>query len=203
MPRKRKWERPPQNGRLMTLNRRVVNKQQISLEKYKTSKESLELMISKNSMDILTKADMKEIHKSITDLTGHMKHTEVQISTTVDSMAAMQRQLDKQQKESDKMWQRLTDLEGRSRRSNLRIFGLTEGTETNPADMCLIIKQMLQEILLPPEAALSFNLERAHRTLQPPPRADQRPRAVVVKCKSYQAKEYILQIARRERRIMW
>ncbi|KAJ3595055.1 hypothetical protein NHX12_004360 [Muraenolepis orangiensis] len=75
------------------------------------------------------------------------------------------------------------DLEGRSRRNNLRIIGLPESIEgPRPTAFYseVLVKLFGDQVLqTPPE------LDRAHRTLAAKPRQGDNPRPVIVKPKSW------------------
>lgn len=75
---------------------------------------------------------------------------------------------------------KLTDLEGRSRRDNIRIHGVSEGAEDSFSSMIEFVEHLLREGLsLPPN--IELRVERAHQGLasKPPPEAP--PRSIVVK----------------------
>lgn len=97
--------------------------------------------------------------------------------------------------ENTKLKTKVTDLENRGRRSNLRIIGLAESTESGrPTEF---FSRMLQDVIgrdilqSPPE------IDRAHRALIPKPGPGQRPRAVLLCLHRYQTKELIIREARR------
>uniref|UniRef100_A0A3P9CFM6 L1 transposable element RRM domain-containing protein n=1 Tax=Maylandia zebra TaxID=106582 RepID=A0A3P9CFM6_9CICH len=79
------------------------------------------------------------------------------------------------------------DLEGRQRRCNIRIFGVREHFETgtHPVNS---VAQLLKEVLALDTAP---TLDRAHRSLQPIPARDQRPRPLIVKFHYVQEKEEV------------
>lgn len=58
---------------------------------------------------------------------------------------------------------KLTDLEGRSRRENIRIHGVKEGAEDNSLTVVSYVEHLLRENLELP-AEMEIHLERAHRT---------------------------------------
>lgn len=84
---------------------------------------------------------------------------------------------------------KVLDLESRSRRNNIRVFGIPEGQEG--VSVTQFIEKLLQSQLQLPE---DFNLkiQRAHRALasKPPPGAS--PRAVIVNFLEFSTKEMIL-----------
>lgn len=96
-----------------------------------------------------------------------------------------------------KLAAKAADLEGRSRRNNLRIIGLPESIEgPRPTAFFsdLLVEMFGRQILQsPPE------LDRAHRALtaRPPPGA--KPRAVIIRFHRYQTRELVVQEARKRR----
>ncbi|ROL42847.1 LINE-1 retrotransposable element ORF1 protein [Anabarilius grahami] len=86
---------------------------------------------------------------------------------------------------------KVEDLEARSRRCNLRIFGVEEGREAGVSASTFVAKR-LQKVMGLDEPHV---IDRAHRTLQQAPGDGQPPRAFVVKCHYYQEKESILRKA--------
>ncbi|XP_037618667.1 uncharacterized protein PF11_0207-like [Sebastes umbrosus] len=65
-----------------------------------------------------------------------------------------------------RMQGKLTDLEGRSRRNNIRVFGLLEDTEGSSTSKYL--EQLLSAELELPEGT-NLQIQRAHRSLAPKP----------------------------------
>lgn len=96
-----------------------------------------------------------------------------------------------------KLAAKAADLEGRSRRNNIRIIGLPESIEgPRPtaffSDLLfeLFGRQVLQS---PPE------LDRAHRALSAKPPPGGKPRAVIIRFHRYQARELVVREARKQR----
>lgn len=89
---------------------------------------------------------------------------------------------------------KLMDLEGRSRRENVRLYGVKEGAEEATATMTTFVEDLLIKGLeLPSSTAL--NIERAHRALTTKPPAEAPPRSIVVKFSSFRMKEEVLKKA--------
>ncbi|KAJ4923913.1 hypothetical protein JOQ06_028168 [Pogonophryne albipinna] len=91
---------------------------------------------------------------------------------------------------------RLTDREGRNRRNNIRIFGLTEGAEGTSTTQ-FIERLLTTELSLPAESDLQIQL--AHRSLMPRPASDRPPRSIVVNFLQYTTKEMVLKEAWKQR----
>uniref|UniRef100_A0A9J8DG03 L1 transposable element RRM domain-containing protein n=1 Tax=Cyprinus carpio carpio TaxID=630221 RepID=A0A9J8DG03_CYPCA len=84
---------------------------------------------------------------------------------------------------------KVLDLESRSRRNNMRVFGVPEGQEGDSV-MQFIEKLLRSQLQLPED--FNFKIQRAHRALasKPPPGAS--PRAVIVNFLEFSTKEMIL-----------
>lgn len=90
---------------------------------------------------------------------------------------------------------KVVDLEGRSRRNNLRVVGLAEGVEagSRPTDFfAKLLKDAMGSDVLDSDP----QLDRAHRSLVPVPGPGKRPRPVIICCHSFKTKDLILREAR-------
>ncbi|KAI4808750.1 hypothetical protein KUCAC02_000796 [Chaenocephalus aceratus] len=98
-----------------------------------------------------------ELERAATDHSGRV----TELEATVSRLTAQAKHVDD--------W--CEDLEGRSRRNNIRLVGISEGLEgPRPTEF---ITKLLQEILRLDEKPL---LDRAHRTLRDRPREGDAPR---------------------------
>ncbi|KAJ3590341.1 hypothetical protein NHX12_008293 [Muraenolepis orangiensis] len=95
-----------------------------------------------------------------------------------------------------KLKAKIIDLEGRSRRNNLRIIGIPESIEgPRPTAFYseVLVKMLGDQVLqTPPE------LDRAHRTLAAKPRQGDKPRPVIVCFHRHQTKELVIREARNQ-----
>lgn len=87
---------------------------------------------------------------------------------------------------------RCIDLESRSRRNNIRLFGLPEGEETGPVPQ--FMEKFLKTHLEIPEDFI-LKIQRAHRSLasRPPPEAP--PRPFIINFSDFSTKEMVLREA--------
>uniref|UniRef100_H3B0F6 L1 transposable element RRM domain-containing protein n=1 Tax=Latimeria chalumnae TaxID=7897 RepID=H3B0F6_LATCH len=138
---------------------------------------------------VVMKQDIKEIRSRL----GEAEH---RISGLEGVMAEVKPQI------QNLMRKKLIDLEGRSRRSNIRIFGIEEGTEQGQKDLVPLIQDMIKEIM-PAGASQRMELERAHRVLIPKPAAGQHPRVVTVKFLRFREKDEVLNFARNSKKVQW
>lgn len=100
-----------------------------------------------------------------------------------------------------KLKAKLSELEGRSRRGNVRLIGILENVEgPQPTKF---FSQLLQDVFgrdifpSPPE------LDRAHRSMAPKPSPGGRPRPVIVCFHRYQLKELVIREARKRGTLMY
>lgn len=99
--------------------------------------------------------------------------------------------------ENAKLRAKVTDLEGRSRRNNIRIVGLPEGIEgTQPT---IFFSRLLVEVLGAEVLTSPPELDRAHRTLAAKPGPSNRPRAVLICFHQFQTRERVIRAARKLR----
>ncbi|XP_076868222.1 uncharacterized protein LOC143519059 isoform X2 [Brachyhypopomus gauderio] len=92
----------------------------------------------------------------------------------------------------ENMQRKLTDLESRSRRNNIRIFGVPEGEEGSS------VTHFASELIkreFPAAAELELKIQRAHRSLAPRPRSEAPPRPLIVNFQEFTTKELVLREA--------
>lgn len=91
-----------------------------------------------------------------------------------------------------KLQEKLTDLEGRTRRNNVRIWGLKEGIEGDSVQE-YVDKLIHTELGVAEDVKLE--IQRAHRALAPKPQPNKPPRAIIVNFLRFEVKESILRMA--------
>lgn len=118
----------------------------------------------------------------------------MRIEKVEDRVQNVEQVLNKMIKVMRQQENKLLDHEGRSRRENLRIYNVPEGTEGS--SMMEFVEKLLRDTLeIPPTVQL--DIERAHCTLAPRPAGDRedKPRSIIVKFLRYRTKEEILRKA--------
>ncbi|KAK7879600.1 hypothetical protein WMY93_033694 [Mugilogobius chulae] len=95
-------------------------------------------------------------------------------------------------KEQKKLAEKLDDLESRSRRNNLRIYGVPEGEEGSSV-INFVEKLLRTEKLISED--MDTQIQRAHRSLGPKPGVDAAPRSIVVCFLQFKTKETVLRNA--------
>lgn len=94
-----------------------------------------------------------------------------------------------------KLQEKVTDLEGRSRRNNVRIFGVPEGAEGESVPH--FVEELLRRELALPEGT-SLLIQRAHRAAAKRPGPGETPRSIIVNLR-FDTKEMILKQAWQKR----
>lgn len=92
---------------------------------------------------------------------------------------------------------KVADLEGCSRRQNIRIIGLPESTE-GPRPSAFF-SQLLVDILCTNVISSLPEIDQAHRSLTTKPAAGQRPQPVIIRFDCYQTKDLVICEGRRRR----
>ena len=99
------------------------------------------------------------------------------------------------QHDNESLKAKLADLEGRSRRQNIRIIGLPESLEgsipTTFFSQLLVDVFGMEVLSSPPE------LDRAHWSLAPKPATGHKPRPVIIRLHRFQVKHMLIREARR------
>lgn len=170
--------------------------------------ENLLSEISKmNSTLQVVATDVSSIKEVVTDLKNsvnaiqeRMDEAEGRISNMEDVTSKLVSDGERYDKRLEVLWNRIEDLENRSRRNNVRMIGLKEGLEAGGMIKC--VNKIISEGLgIDPDG--EFEIERAHRALIPRPDADRPPRIVLIKFLRSSAREKVLQAAREKGMIEW
>uniref|UniRef100_M9MMH8 L1 transposable element RRM domain-containing protein n=1 Tax=Monodelphis domestica TaxID=13616 RepID=M9MMH8_MONDO len=141
------------------------------------------------------RADKAE--KQNQSLTTRIKHLEESEMIKQQESIKQTRKINELEENINSLTEKVTDLENRGRRENLRIIGLPEKPEiNNKLDIILqeIIKENCPHVL---EQGGKIEIERIHRTPSILNPQKTTPRNVIAKFKSFQVKEKILQEAKK------
>lgn len=96
---------------------------------------------------------------------------------------------------------KVADLEGRSRRQNIRIIGLPENIEGNRPST--FFSQLLVDVFGSKVLASLPELDRAHRSLAPKPAPGERPRPVIIRFHRFQIKDQVIREARKRGELLY
>ncbi|KAF3858784.1 hypothetical protein F7725_011985 [Dissostichus mawsoni] len=149
----------------------------------------------KSSFESLT-STLDSIHSTITDHGQRIHSLEVNATEVDQCLQQLEDACSALKGDNETLKTKVADLEGRSRRQNLRIIGLPESIEgPRPSAFFsqLLVDTLGAEILAsPPE------LDRAHRSLAPKPAPGGRPRPVILRFHRFQIKDLVIREARRQ-----
>lgn len=106
------------------------------------------------------------------------------IQNTEEGVAAML-------KMHTKLEDKILDLESRSRRENMRNYGVPEGAEKDSKTMISFVEDLLREGLELNKEMPDLQIERAHRSVGQPPPDDAPPRSNVIKFLTLKTKEIL------------
>ncbi len=128
------------------------------------------------------RADIEKVKTTVSDM-------ERGLSACSDDVTSLQDTVQKLERNVENLQEKCLDMEGRMRRSNIRILNVAEEAGScSPASVSKLIKKTLKmdkEVLT----------DRSHRTPQPK-RSDGKPRAIIAKVHYYQDCVEILRWAR-------
>lgn len=140
-----------------------------------------------------------ELNEKLTEvgtrLQGHdqaITDAEERISAMETSGAATKDALLSLLKEQCRLQEKVTDLESRSRRNNIRVYGVPEGSEGD--SMIKFMENLLTAELTLPDG-MSLQIQRAHRALTQKPGPDATPRSIVINFQQHVVKETVLKLA--------
>ena len=152
------------------------------------SREVLEQKIQAVVIDVnLLRADQSKLADKVKDTETSLKeiqpvvaHNDSLTKGLVNKVEILERKME--------------DLEGRSRRSNIRVIGIPEGVR---GDMMDYLEEWLQTEVAPEGLSRFFAIERAHRVPARRPPPGQPPRVVIAKILHFRDRDLILRMARK------
>ncbi|KAG7453728.1 hypothetical protein JOB18_040677 [Solea senegalensis] len=165
-----------------------------------TENVAAELTNIRAILQILDK-DMNEVkngvgslNETVNNLGGRITEAEERISRLEDEEAKASPIMENLVRQNQQLREKVTALEGFSRRQNIRISGIREGTEGRDLEGCF--KTLLSEAL-DIEADAWYEIDRIHR-VGPAPANDLRPRHIIVRFVRDKEKE-----GRKKKLITW
>nr|XP_006013731.1 PREDICTED: uncharacterized protein LOC102362747 [Latimeria chalumnae] len=148
------------------------------------------------------KQNLIDMEKDFKEIRNRIGEAEQRISTLENNLAEVCTQTRHTGRMKEALWEKVIDIEGWSRCSNLRVFGVKEGFEKGQRDLLPLTQEMLQDIM-PTESTWIIELERTHRALAPKLLEGQHPRVIIVKFLHFRDKEKVLEFARERKTIQW
>lgn len=140
---------------------------------------------------------LNEIAEDLKDTVNRVEEAEHRVADleewSAEARDVLSQTLDIQQK----MQIKLTDLEARSRRNNMRLYGIPEEAEYDNVQE--VVENLIKTELSLPDTELG--IQRCHRALGPKPPPNANPRSVVVYFLEYRIKELVLRSAWKKREV--
>lgn len=129
-----------------------------------------------------------------TDLQNRMTSQEQATCALEERIDALETKYEALSKHNGQLQNKVLELEGRSRRQNIKIVGIKEDSEEGrPTDF---VSRLIPDLLGKQHFPHPVKVDRAHRTLLPKPSADSRPRTIIACIHHFQVKEMILRLSR-------
>lgn len=119
------------------------------------------------------------------------------VESALNQLQCLETQVTSMAEDNAKLKPKLMDLEGRSRRCNVRLIGVPESVEG--AGPTMFFSKFLVDILGQDVLPSLPELERAHRALKPKPAEGEKPRAVIICFHKFQTKDTVIRAARQKR----
>lgn len=158
--------------------------------------DSLRQEINLMSQEINGKLD--NLSKEVQNLSGSVDEAETRVGRMEDWAAEVNAVMSAAAKQQQLLQAKVTDLESRSRRNNIRIFGVAEGEEGNSVPH-FITTLLKRELSLPQD--LDLKIQRAHRSVAQKPLPEYPPRPIIINFHEFTTKELVLKEAWRKGKI--
>lgn len=138
------------------------------------------------------------VNKLAADLhstSSRLDEAEARLLATENTTEAHEPRIVELEKQVNALTESLDMAENYSRRLNIRLVGLAEGTETGqPVEF---FESWLPRVLKMTTKAGRIKLERAHRSLAPRPDQNRNPRSVLLRFHAFRDKQSVMEAARR------
>lgn len=141
---------------------------------------------------------LKGVREDINKIYKRMEEAEERINNAEERIQSSEDVLSELVKLHMQTAAKLTDLEGRTRRENVRVHGVMEGAENNSTSVTAFVEDLLMKGLELPSTTV-LNIERMHKALASKPPKEAPLRSLVVKFSSYKMKEDIIRRAWQKR----
>ncbi len=153
-----------------------------------------------NKLDALQKS-IQTMNKEMKAAINRISNAEKRISALEDRASTNAETVKQLSKEVKLLHERVTDLESRSRRNNIRLTGLKEGAEAD--NLVSFLNKIFQYILDIKDGDPLPEIDRAHRALRPNPDPGDPPRPFIVRLLRWGDRQAILQASRIKQTLVW
>lgn len=184
----------PQRRKKTTPERHMANK---SPDQAPATAAQIKEMLSemKHTLQSDIKQLSTDLSKEIRDLGDRTAQLEEKMGEFTEAHNDLADSYNTTQKELDRLTEKVTDLEDRSRRNNIRLRGISESVL--PRDLESHITDLLK-VIMPDLHALERAIDQIHRVPKPRAAPDNVPRDVLARFVFYQTKDKLLSLARKK-----
>lgn len=144
---------------------------------------------------------LQETTKELAATTARVEEAEQRIAEIEEWDTEVKEALALMMESQETLRAKLTELEARSRRNNLRIHGVPEGSEG--PDLIEFVTKLIRAQIGPPVAETNLGIQRCHRALAPKPQEGAPPRSLVLCFLEYRIKEMVLHSAWRKKDVRY
>uniref|UniRef100_H2ZUE0 L1 transposable element RRM domain-containing protein n=1 Tax=Latimeria chalumnae TaxID=7897 RepID=H2ZUE0_LATCH len=170
----------------------------------------LESLLHSMATDITDiRGAISDIREDLSGLSNQIVEAEGRVSTLEDEQATWGQRLQEVEREQERqtvtagaLWDKLQDLENRSRCDNIRVLGVPEGEEREAGSGPEFLKCLLINCFDLSESD-PMEIERAHRSLGPRPGPNQCLRPIIAQFLRFQDREQMLRLAREAGEVHW
>lgn len=139
-------------------------------------------------------ASVNALRETVDGFQTRLTDAETLAGDNFEKITEVEQVIQSLRKQNAALLDRIEDLENRSRRSNLRIINVPEGSEGD-GDTVTFMSEMLMEITGGKVFNSAPTLDRAHRVGKKPTTADENPRTFLICFHRFQDKERLLHFA--------
>lgn len=180
----------------------VSSPQNTSMEKLLAEVTKMGTTLKTVATDVSTiKETTTELKNAVSAMQVRMTEAESRISDAEDTIQQLVADRQRLGERIEELWSRIEDLENRSRRNNVRLIGLKEGSEGDDVKAC--VEKILTEGLKIVVEDGEFEVERAHRSPATRPEEDQPPRVLMIRFLRSTARDKVLKAAKEKRGATW
>ncbi|KAI4892383.1 hypothetical protein NFI96_009564, partial [Prochilodus magdalenae] len=169
--------------------------------------------------EMLTTTFREEISTLRAEFIAELRSSHATLTTSINSLSSKVRDIETAATDADRRitelettckslssanrWlrEKMDDLENRSRRNNLRIIGIPEGTEGSQPT--LFMGSFFTELFGASKLPNPPEIDRAHRAPIPKPLPGAQPRPMLVRFLRFQAKEEVLRLSRQQGQLLY
>lgn len=144
---------------------------------------------------------LQETSRELQATTTRVAEAEQRVSDIEEWNTAAKDALTQALENQEALQAKLTELESRSRRNNLRIYGIPE--ESEGPNLTEFVSKLIKSQVGPPVTDMDLGIQRCHRALGPKPPHGAPPRSLVICFLEFRVKEQVLHTAWRKKDVRY